>query len=99
MTGAKSKYNRISTVPHIHFHLQPLLDTQLLAEHPGMFELVAGFLEQGDYFKGKSEISRRVRTFFKGFFVIFSYVYFQRRLVFITLHTFLFVSQVSIAKY
>eukprot|EP00111_Clytia_hemisphaerica_P023389 TCONS_00068881-protein len=41
-------------------YIQPLLDTQLLAEHSGMFELVAGFLEQGDYFKGKSEISRRV---------------------------------------
>ena len=43
-----------------NFYLQPLLDTSLLAEHSGLFELIAGFLEQGEYFKGKSEISRRV---------------------------------------
>jgi len=41
-------------------YIQPLLDTTLLAEHSGLFELIAGFLEQGEYFKGKSEISRRV---------------------------------------
>lgn len=41
-------------------YIQPLMDTTLLSENLGMFELVAGFLEQGEYFKGKSEISRRV---------------------------------------
>ena len=41
-------------------YLQPLLDTNLLAENLGMFELVAGFLEQGDYYKGKSLLSRKM---------------------------------------
>lgn len=41
-------------------YIQPLLDTNLLAEHSGMFELVAGFLEQGDYYKGKSLLSRKM---------------------------------------
>ena len=33
----------------------------MLDENPGMFELVAGFLEMGEYYKGKSLISRKVR--------------------------------------
>ena len=42
------------------FMSQPLLDTNMLSENPGMFELVAGFLEEGEYFKGKSLLSRKV---------------------------------------
>jgi len=41
-------------------YIQPLLDTVLLSENLGLFELVAGFLEQGEYFKGKSVFSRKV---------------------------------------
>lgn len=41
-------------------YIQPLLDTNLLSGYPGMFELIAGFLEQGDYFKGKSLLSRKM---------------------------------------
>lgn len=42
------------------FIYQPLLDTNMLSENLGMFELVAGFLEEGEYFKGKSLLSRKV---------------------------------------
>lgn len=41
-------------------YLQPLLETSLLSENSGMFELVAGFLEQGDYYPGKSLLSRKM---------------------------------------
>lgn len=36
----------------------------MLSENPGMFELVAGFLEEGEYFKGKSLLSRKVLYIF-----------------------------------
>ncbi|XP_065667120.1 sorting nexin-13 isoform X3 [Hydra vulgaris] len=41
-------------------YLQPLLDTTLLAENPGLFELVVGFLEQGEYYPGKSAMARKI---------------------------------------
>ena len=41
-------------------YLLYLLSLEILDSNPGLYELVKGFLEPGEYFKGRSSISRRM---------------------------------------
>eukprot|EP00795_Rhopilema_esculentum_P014548 gene14548-5617_t len=41
-------------------YLLYLLSTEILTENRGLYELVIGFLEPGEYYKGKSAISRKI---------------------------------------